>query len=68
VLIVTIAEFDPLASDAPPAPTVIVYAVPGAKEVVVVNNPPAPPPPPLSSADLAVPPPPPPATSKYETV
>jgi hypothetical protein len=58
----TIAEFEPLVPVvvvsvlelAPPAPTVIVYAVPGVREVVVANKPPAPPPPEA--------PPPPPAT------
>jgi hypothetical protein len=46
-------EFDPAPPvvpaellGAPPAPTVIVYTVPGVKVVVLASNPPAPPPPP----------------------
>jgi hypothetical protein len=53
---------------APPAPTVIAYEAPEAKDVVDASNPPAPPPPALLDPDGAVPPPPPPATAKYDAL
>jgi hypothetical protein len=58
-------EFNPLVPisstvGAPPAPTVMVYAVPAVTLTVPVRNPPAPPPP------ACLPPPaPPPPTTKY---
>jgi hypothetical protein len=47
---------------APPAPTVMLYAVPAVSDAEPDTTPPAPPPPALPK-----PPPPPPAATRYET-
>jgi hypothetical protein len=65
-------ELLPVVADAPPEPTVTVYAVPTFKDkrvpLTLVSKPPAPPPPfrsPFPPTALA--PPPAPATTKYST-
>jgi hypothetical protein len=47
VAMVEITELEPAVEVAPPAPTVIVYAIPEDKLVVEVKKPPPPPPPPF---------------------